>query len=152
MIWGWKRKHVSISYAFVKHTANLRFFPNKHPHNRSHFSPEPCPLSVPPPSTMVPSRLPSRTRLSPALITSSWCFPAGALGFFTTHIVAVEPLACSESRNSWSTLKNLKAEWWAPVKNGCSYIRHMILTYMWHMCMCIYLCVCNPNQSDLPVE
>mmetsp|Transcript_53434 Transcript_53434/g.116657 ORF Transcript_53434/g.116657 Transcript_53434/m.116657 type:complete len:296 (+) Transcript_53434:472-1359(+) len=58
------------------------------------------PLSVPPPSTMVPSRLPSRTRLSPALITSSWCFPAGALGFFTTHIVAVEPLACSESRNS----------------------------------------------------
>ena len=143
MIWGWKRTHVSTSYAFVKYTGNLRFFPNKHPHNRSHFSPKPCPLSVPPPSTMVPSRLPSRTRLSPALITSSWCFPAGALGFFTTHIVAVEPLACSESRNSWSTLKNLKAEWWAPVKKWLqlypSYDNYIHVT---HVYVYIYICVC----------
>mmetsp|Transcript_134692 Transcript_134692/g.336090 ORF Transcript_134692/g.336090 Transcript_134692/m.336090 type:complete len:238 (-) Transcript_134692:151-864(-) len=62
------------------------------------------PLSVPPPSKMLPSALPRITLLSPALTTWSLCFSPAAFGFRTTHMVAVVPLSMVESKNSWSIL------------------------------------------------
>mmetsp|Transcript_88300 Transcript_88300/g.248664 ORF Transcript_88300/g.248664 Transcript_88300/m.248664 type:complete len:238 (+) Transcript_88300:573-1286(+) len=52
------------------------------------------PSSVPPPSTIVPSRRPRSALLSPALITRRRCFPPSGPGGCTMHIVDVDPLPC----------------------------------------------------------
>ena len=84
---------------------------------------------------MLPSILPSSTRLSPAFTAISLLLAPRR----TTHIVAVVPLAWSESRNSWSILKNL-----SHLKRHSTsiYILYNIIIYISnniYICMVIYM-------------